>query len=380
MDKAPDAFRTISEVAEVLDTPAHVLRFWESRFPQIKPVKRAGGRRYYRPADVALLSGIRQLLHAEGMTIRGVQKILREQGVRHVASLGGDFAADLDAEEALPAAEGGEPAATVQPTAEVHEMPRRPVDPDAAAEPPTGPSATIAPLFPTAAQPEPEPPVALLFDTGPATRPETAIPREGEGGFIAFTSPRKPASRPRNAGADDPFQPTLPFEPTPQAPSDDVLEEVPEAPHLWVDMEDETPPVAELHSFARPDAGGAAADHAAGSRSESAEAAGLDAETAGDAMPEPRIPASGPWAELPPEEAEPASVEAGHAADHSAPAAAESTPLPPPEASIPPLGGMAARLRTLGQVSASAQPELAELHSRLGLLHAQMAEAVRLRR
>jgi DNA-binding transcriptional MerR regulator len=87
MDKSPDAFRTISEVAESLDTPAHVLRFWESRFPQIKPVKRAGGRRYYRPSDVALLTGIKRLLHDEGLTIRGVQKILRDQGVRHVAGL-----------------------------------------------------------------------------------------------------------------------------------------------------------------------------------------------------------------------------------------------------------------------------------------------------
>ncbi len=90
MDKSPDAFRTISEVSEVLDTPAHVLRFWESRFPQIRPVKRAGGRRYYRPSDVALLTGIKRLLHDEGLTIRGVQKILREQGVRHVAGLTDD--------------------------------------------------------------------------------------------------------------------------------------------------------------------------------------------------------------------------------------------------------------------------------------------------
>ncbi|MES2914631.1 MAG: MerR family transcriptional regulator [Pseudomonadota bacterium] len=90
MDKSPDAFRTISEVAEFLDTPAHVLRFWESRFPQIKPVKRAGGRRYYRPTDVALLAGIKRLLHDEGMTIRGVQKILREHGVRQVAGLTDD--------------------------------------------------------------------------------------------------------------------------------------------------------------------------------------------------------------------------------------------------------------------------------------------------
>ena len=90
MDKSPDAFRTISEVADSLDTPAHVLRFWESRFPQIKPVKRAGGRRYYRPSDVALLAGIKRLLHDEGLTIRGVQKILRDQGARHVAGLTDD--------------------------------------------------------------------------------------------------------------------------------------------------------------------------------------------------------------------------------------------------------------------------------------------------
>ncbi|MEY4981914.1 MAG: hypothetical protein RIR62_180, partial [Pseudomonadota bacterium] len=88
MDKSPEAFRTISEVADALETPAHVLRFWESRFPQIRPVKRAGGRRYYRPSDVALLAGIKRLLHDEGLTIRGVQKILREQGIRHVAGLG----------------------------------------------------------------------------------------------------------------------------------------------------------------------------------------------------------------------------------------------------------------------------------------------------
>ena len=87
MNKSRDAFRTISEVAELLDTPAHVLRFWESKFTQVKPVKRAGGRRYYRPGDIGLLAGIKKLLHEDGMTIKGVQKILREQGVRHVASL-----------------------------------------------------------------------------------------------------------------------------------------------------------------------------------------------------------------------------------------------------------------------------------------------------
>ncbi|MFQ1700746.1 MerR family transcriptional regulator [Loktanella agnita] len=88
MSKAKDAFRTISEVADWLDTPTHVLRFWESKFSQIKPVKGAGGRRYYRPTDMDLLGGIKHLLHEDGMTIKGTQKMLREKGVKHVAGLG----------------------------------------------------------------------------------------------------------------------------------------------------------------------------------------------------------------------------------------------------------------------------------------------------
>jgi DNA-binding transcriptional MerR regulator len=87
LDKAPDAFRTISEVADELDVPQHVLRFWESRFAQIRPMKRGGGRRYYRPDDVDLLRGIRHLLYGEGYTIRGVQRILRDQGVAFVQSV-----------------------------------------------------------------------------------------------------------------------------------------------------------------------------------------------------------------------------------------------------------------------------------------------------
>ena len=86
--KSPDAFRTISEVAAELEVPQHVLRFWESRFSQIKPVKRAGGRRYYRPDDVDLLRGIQALLYVDGLTIRGVQKILKERGARHVTQIG----------------------------------------------------------------------------------------------------------------------------------------------------------------------------------------------------------------------------------------------------------------------------------------------------
>ncbi|MEC9343272.1 MAG: MerR family transcriptional regulator [Pseudomonadota bacterium] len=88
MSKSPDAFRTISEVAEELDRPQHVLRFWETRFSQIKPLKRGGGRRYYRPEDVDLLKGIRRLLYEEGYTIRGLQRILKEQGNKFVSSVG----------------------------------------------------------------------------------------------------------------------------------------------------------------------------------------------------------------------------------------------------------------------------------------------------
>ena len=136
MDKSPAAFRTISEVSEALDVPAHVLRFWEQKFPQIRPVKRGGGRRYYRPEDVALLVGIRELLYDDGLTIKGVQKVLRERGQRHVVArgaeaagetLGFDFGeaeaagaeaeAPVEAEEAEAAPEA-EPAAAPAPGAE----------------------------------------------------------------------------------------------------------------------------------------------------------------------------------------------------------------------------------------------------------------------
>jgi DNA-binding transcriptional MerR regulator len=135
LEKAPDAFRTISEVADDLDIPQHVLRFWETRFAQIKPMKRSGGRRYYRPDDVDLLKGIRRLLYGEGYTIRGVQRILKEHGIKSVQGLadssaavsfgaieeavgqslaegsGEDFGVDLDAEDegkATPAASADE--------------------------------------------------------------------------------------------------------------------------------------------------------------------------------------------------------------------------------------------------------------------------------
>lgn len=151
MEKAPDAFRTISEVADDLDIPQHVLRFWETRFPQIKPMKRSGGRRYYRPDDVDLLRGIRRLLYGEGYTIRGVQRILKEHGVKSVQGLVDGstappaFAAPGD--EAL-REQAGEEEVALEPGAEEEEAapgPTLPISRANAAPPPAN----------TAARPEP---------------------------------------------------------------------------------------------------------------------------------------------------------------------------------------------------------------------------------
>jgi DNA-binding transcriptional MerR regulator len=119
MGKSADAFKTISEVSDLLDTPTHVLRFWESKFSQIKPVKRAGGRRYYRPGDVALLGGIRHLLHGDGMTIRSVQQLLRDEGVPHVSAFydpdSGDARESDTARPDTQAAQDPAPSASITP-------------------------------------------------------------------------------------------------------------------------------------------------------------------------------------------------------------------------------------------------------------------------
>jgi DNA-binding transcriptional MerR regulator len=125
MDKGPEAFRTISEVAEAMDLPQHVLRFWETRFPQIKPLKRGGGRRYYRPDDVELLRAIKHLLYGEGYTIKGVQKLFKEQGRTAIMP--------TSAGEVLPAAASPRPSAPRQPTPPARELEAPAVD----APPPT---------------------------------------------------------------------------------------------------------------------------------------------------------------------------------------------------------------------------------------------------
>jgi DNA-binding transcriptional MerR regulator len=478
VDKAPDAFRTISEVAEELETPAHVLRFWESRFPQIKPVKRAGGRRYYRPADVALLAGIRQLLHTEGMTIRGVQKVLREQGVRHVASLGGadvdafdlEGEAALDTTPAMPARETPVMGRVVP----IDSLPRRPSEVRPAIPgflhdvfPSTQPAALREPAhFPQGADPTPVAGETLGVDAGSEAAPDPAElplsgPRDGDGGFLAFPSSRRGKPKPVGVG-DPPAQARLPFD-----------TEVPEAPHMWV--EDESEPEAALHSLpsAPAEEGDSEADgaehtpHAAPVKDGVAgvhaphapQAAPVEDEVAGvHALQSPSAAAvdgpvegilfdefgSGPaathpeaaLADLPPASTEgllagilaeefgsavmdevskaiaaamagpvesdladagrTEAKEAEVAPDDFEPFGAEpalSDPTDPglgapahPEALrggplVPDLTGLATRLRALsGPISPKMRDELEELHSRLGLLHAQMVEAVRLRR
>lgn len=234
MDKSPDAFRTISEVADLLETPAHVLRFWESRFPQIRPVKRAGGRRYYRPADVALLTGIKRLLHDEGLTIRGVQKILREQGVRHVSGLtdGGE-----DAEAALEAAlaanfpdEGDDSPA---PVAEVESAqivaletalrrtPPRPVQQDnlfAGLFDDGGPSAAPEAAAETGAPPEPAQPVDPEEEIFAEVTEAVALALAED---HAADAPAGDIELAGDAAADDLPSDDLPAPETPAAPADD---------------------------------------------------------------------------------------------------------------------------------------------------------------
>ncbi|MCC5983950.1 MAG: MerR family transcriptional regulator [Rhodobacteraceae bacterium] len=160
MRKAPEAFRTISEVAEILRTPAHVLRFWESKFTQVKPVKRAGGRRYYRPSDLALLGGIRALLHDQGMTIRGVQKLLAEKGVRHVAGLApesvlAELEGDVLEQEAGEVADDAAPAPAATPAAAPSDDPPRPETPAEAAGAPGAEATGDAAPADQAAAPDP---------------------------------------------------------------------------------------------------------------------------------------------------------------------------------------------------------------------------------
>ena len=168
MAKAKDAFRTISEVSTALDTPAHVLRFWESKFSQIKPVKRAGGRRYYRPEDLSLLAGIKDLLHEQGLTIKGAQKLLRSEGIKHVQALGDavlGHAPEPAAEAPAPKTKAKAKAKPAAPAPSQTDMGFDPA-PDAANDP-----------APVAADPAPEAPADVTpAAAAPQPAPVTAMP------------------------------------------------------------------------------------------------------------------------------------------------------------------------------------------------------------
>ena len=247
MDKSRDAFRTISEVADWLGTPTHVLRFWESRFSQIKPVKRAGGRRYYRPSDMALLGGIKRLLHDDGLTIRGVQKILREQGVKHVAGLSQPLEQPEVAEEAgfaedvepavetaevvtlqpIPAKEPPEPAEATAAAAEadspdtVEAVPEEPVEAPPIPESERTTAAEAAPDVETAGGPEPAAPKPGIFSSpGLSAAPTEPAPTEPP------SEAESPAGEPV-AGRDAPAAPIAPERPaTPDAVAAALAEDV----------------------------------------------------------------------------------------------------------------------------------------------------------
>lgn len=188
MSKSPQAFRTIREVADWLGVAAHVLRFWESKFPQIKPVKRAGGRRYYRPSDMELVGGIKVLLHDQGLTIRGVQKLIRTEGVAHVAALSPPLGISDDAAEAdaLAAAldedrAGARARRDAIEDAEIVAQPREAAVPEPEARPEPEPAMEEPEPEPSAeAESEPEaaaaPPPGSAPISEPVSEPETAGP------------------------------------------------------------------------------------------------------------------------------------------------------------------------------------------------------------
>lgn len=210
MAKSADAFRTISEVSELLDIPAHVLRFWESRFTQIKPVKRAGGRRYYRPADVDLIAGLKKLLHEDGMSIRDAQKLMRAEGVRHVAAL-------------APVTLGSDEAEAVQPAAEVKAAPtetiRTETIPAAWPEAPAPEAASGAVRFPQDpedAAPAPLEPAAISAPAQDTPWPEAPSPEAPAKGDTFPQDPDDSPAQKRPAPTADWTQPSL-FEEAPMA-------------------------------------------------------------------------------------------------------------------------------------------------------------------
>ncbi|GIT87206.1 MerR family transcriptional regulator [Roseobacter sp. OBYS 0001] len=236
MPKSPDAFRTISEVADWLGVQAHVLRFWESKFSQVKPIKRAGGRRYYRPADMLLLGGIKQLLHEDGLTIKGAQKLLRENGVPYVADMSqplddltiaviegstagsDDEVSDLQ-EAVVPDAMPEESPAA--PAAQVLDEPPAPVTPEAPAMPepevlastPTEPEVIASTPEPDLSTQTPETAPLVASEPDPEPVPQAVVPADASD----VLAPSETALTAPPAEQDDVSAPQE-VEPAPQEP------------------------------------------------------------------------------------------------------------------------------------------------------------------
>ena len=232
MAKSADAFRTISEVAEWLETPAHVLRFWESKFTPVKPVKRAGGRRYYRPQDMRLLGGIKKLLHDDGLTIKSVQGLLRKEGVAHVAALSQPL-----------------PGEAVGPTlsAQVLDFPETRPEAPATMPPPDGPSDTAA--RPDGADSAPAPD----DDPDEAPAPRDAAPDSAPG---AEQSPQADPGSEADTTDAEPAEPSVLETPEPATPEPDMPEpDMPEPDMPEPDMpEPDMPEPVETRGAAEGDA------------------------------------------------------------------------------------------------------------------------------
>lgn len=201
MTKSPDAFRTISEVAEWLDRPAHVLRFWESKFTQVKPIKRAGGRRYYRPDDMLLLGGIKRLLHDDGLTIKGVQKMLRDQGVEHVAQMSQPLDVMAEADQLVPSPEKVAALKEKSKPAESATLLQFPGAEDAAEQELSTASYEEAAqeLAPVA---EPEPVTEADPEPVPDPKPEAGADFEAPSFFSMFDTPEEPEAQPDSEDTD----------------------------------------------------------------------------------------------------------------------------------------------------------------------------------
>ena len=343
MSKSADAFRTISEVADWLGIPAHVLRFWESKFTQVKPVKRAGGRRYYRPADMQLLGGIRKLLHDEGMTIKGVQKVMRDQGVRHVAAMSPPLDDDLEeaiAGIALDVTQDEEPRGTVLSF-------DRPRGETAASD-------------------------AALAQSAPEVSPAQADEGKAKGVATQDMQPNETtdsgAAPDQTIDAGTPDRPIDPSEaPTTSDPETDAPETPPEAPAM-ADVPETS------HEELTPDVS---------AKPEAAPDPAHVEDTPPPVKPETHRPA--PPAQTPPAQptgdAPPATQEKTSVAkdsDTSAPAASDGAPAPPRVAAITvpedPADDTAASASVLAQLAAIDPADLAAQRPALSDLAGRMAE------